>query len=53
AFEAAVKTPEVAEKLAVTGTEPMLMSRADFDKFIDRELGEIGPLITSTGMVAE
>jgi tripartite-type tricarboxylate transporter receptor subunit TctC len=49
----AVKSPEIAGKLAGFGAEPMLMSRADFDVFLKRELGMNGPLIAATGMVPE
>jgi tripartite-type tricarboxylate transporter receptor subunit TctC len=49
----AVKSPELAAKLASYGAEPMLMSRADFDVFLKCELDMNGPLIAATGMVPE
>ncbi len=52
-INAAVQSPDLAAKLASYGAEPMLMSRAEFDKFLARELEVNGPLIKATGMTVE
>ncbi|HEY6833894.1 MAG TPA: tripartite tricarboxylate transporter substrate-binding protein [Pseudolabrys sp.] len=45
-----VREPAMTKKLAGFGAEPMLMSRAAFDEFIERELKVMGPLIAETGI---
>jgi tripartite-type tricarboxylate transporter receptor subunit TctC len=47
-----VREPVMVKKLATFGVEPMLMSRAAFDEFIQRELAIMGPLISETGITS-
>jgi tripartite-type tricarboxylate transporter receptor subunit TctC len=47
-----VREPAMVKKLTGFGAEPMLMTRAAFDDFIQRELTVMGPLISETGMTS-
>jgi tripartite-type tricarboxylate transporter receptor subunit TctC len=46
----ALKTPEIVERLAKLGTEPMLMTPAQADAFIQREYQELGKVMRDAGL---
>ena len=46
----ALASPEVKEKLAVLGAEPMPMSPADFDAFIKAETARMAEVVKSAGI---
>jgi tripartite-type tricarboxylate transporter receptor subunit TctC len=49
----ALKTADMAERLAQLGTEPMLMSPAEADTFIRREYEELGKVMREAGAVPQ
>jgi len=49
----ALKTADMAERLAKLGTEPMLMSPAEADTFIRREYEELGKVMREAGAVPQ
>ena len=53
AIDAAVKSPETAEKLKAMGIEPVGGTRAVFAKFIDEERARLGGVVKATGMKAD
>ena len=49
----ALSTPEVIERLAKLGTEPMSMSPAQADAFIRREYNELGAVMRAAGLTPQ
>jgi tripartite-type tricarboxylate transporter receptor subunit TctC len=49
----ALASPEVKEKLAVLGAEPMPMSPAAFDAFIRSETGRMAEVVKAAGIKAQ
>jgi tripartite-type tricarboxylate transporter receptor subunit TctC len=49
----ALSTPEVIERLAKLGTEPMPMSPAQADAFIRREYNELGAVMRAAGLTPQ
>ena len=49
----ALKTADMAERLAKLGTEPMLMSPAEADAFIRREYEELGKVMRESGAIPQ
>jgi len=45
----ALQTPEMKEKLAHLGTDPMVMTPEDFDRFIATEYRELGDIMVKAG----
>jgi tripartite-type tricarboxylate transporter receptor subunit TctC len=45
-----LQTPEVKERLAALGAEPMPMSPAEFDRFVRREIDDSGKVIKAAGI---
>ncbi|HEY4069801.1 MAG TPA: tripartite tricarboxylate transporter substrate binding protein [Burkholderiaceae bacterium] len=53
AVDAAMKSPEIAERLKAVGIEPIGGTRASFVKFIDEEHARLGGVVKATGMKAD
>jgi tripartite-type tricarboxylate transporter receptor subunit TctC len=51
-FDAAVRSPDVRERLAKLGADPLTMSLADFETMIKQELEENAALIKAAGIKA-
>ncbi|HEX2333431.1 MAG TPA: tripartite tricarboxylate transporter substrate binding protein [Burkholderiales bacterium] len=49
----ALKTPEIVERLAKLGTEPMFMTPAEADAFIQREYRELGKVMRDAGLTPQ
>ena len=49
----ALASPEVKEKLAVLGADPMPMSTSDFDAFLRSETARIAEIVKSAGIKAQ
>jgi tripartite-type tricarboxylate transporter receptor subunit TctC len=49
----ALKTPEIVERLAKLGTEPMFMTPAQADAFIQREYQELGKVMRDAGLTPQ
>ena len=49
----ALKTPEIVERLAKLGTEPMFMTPAEADAFIQREYQELGKVMRDAGLTPQ
>jgi tripartite-type tricarboxylate transporter receptor subunit TctC len=49
----ALKTPEIVERLAKLGTEPMFMTPAEADAFIQREYHELGKVMRDAGLTPQ
>lgn len=49
----ALKTPEIVERLAKLGTEPMFMTPAQADAFIRREYQELGKVMRDAGLTPQ
>ena len=49
----ALKSPEIVERLAKLGTEPMLMSPAESDAFIRKEYDELGAVMRAAGLTPQ
>ena len=49
----ALKTPEIVERLAKLGTEPMFMTPAEADAFIRREYQELGKVMRDAGLTPQ
>ena len=52
-IDAAMKMPDVADKLKAVGIEPVGGTRASFAKFIDEEHARLSSVVKATGMKAE
>jgi tripartite-type tricarboxylate transporter receptor subunit TctC len=46
----AIESPDVRERLAKLGAEPMPMSPAQFDATILKEANELGPIMKAAGI---
>ena len=53
AVDAAMKTPEIANRLKGVGIEPIGGTRAAFNKFVDEERARLGAVVKATGMKDE
>jgi tripartite-type tricarboxylate transporter receptor subunit TctC len=53
AIDAAMKTPEIANRLKAVGIEPIGGTRASFNKFVDEERARLGDVVKATGMKDE
>ena len=53
AVDAAMKTPEIANRLKGVGIEPIGGTRASFNKFVDEERARLGAVVKATGMKDE
>jgi tripartite-type tricarboxylate transporter receptor subunit TctC len=53
AVDAAMKTPDIAQRLKAVGIEPVGGSRASFAKFIDEEHARLGAVVKATHMKAD
>jgi tripartite-type tricarboxylate transporter receptor subunit TctC len=49
----ALKSPDVIDRLAKLGAEPMSMTSAEFDAFIRREHDELGKIMRDAGVTAQ
>ena len=49
----ALNSPEVVERLAKLGTEPMSMTPAEADAFIRREYEELGNVMRAAGLTPQ
>jgi tripartite-type tricarboxylate transporter receptor subunit TctC len=49
----ALKTPEIVQRLAKLGTEPMFMTPAQADAFIQREYQELGKVMRDAGLTPQ
>lgn len=49
----ALKTPEIVERLAKLGTEPMFMTPVEADAFIQREYRELGKVMRDAGLTPQ
>jgi tripartite-type tricarboxylate transporter receptor subunit TctC len=49
----ALKAPEIVERLAKLGTEPMFMTPAEADAFIQREYQELGKVMRDAGLTPQ
>jgi len=46
----ALQTPEMKERLAKLGTEPMSMTPEEFDRFVASEYRELGDVMVKAGL---
>jgi tripartite-type tricarboxylate transporter receptor subunit TctC len=53
AVDAAMKSPDIAERLKAVGIEPVGGTRASFGKFIDEERARLGAVVKATNMKAD
>jgi tripartite-type tricarboxylate transporter receptor subunit TctC len=53
AVDAAMKTPEIANRLKGVGIEPIGGTRASFNKFVEEERARLGAVVKATGMKDE
>ncbi|SCK61722.1 Tripartite-type tricarboxylate transporter, receptor component TctC [Variovorax sp. HW608] len=53
AVDAAMKTPDIANRLKAVGIEPIGGTRASFNKFVDEERARLGDVVKATGMKDE
>lgn len=53
AIDAAMKTPDIANRLKAVGIEPIGGTRAAFNKFVDEERARLGDVVKATGMKDE
>ena len=51
--ETALKTPKVQEKLTALGVDPMIMSPADFDAYVRKDIVASAALVKSAGIKPE
>jgi tripartite-type tricarboxylate transporter receptor subunit TctC len=49
----ALQSPEVKERLAKLGTEPMAMTPEQFDKFVADEYRELGDIMIKAGLTPQ
>jgi tripartite-type tricarboxylate transporter receptor subunit TctC len=50
AVDAAMKTPEIAQRLKAMGIEPIGGTRASFDDFVDKERTRLSAIVKASGM---